>query len=127
MSEPMDVPAPKDVADVACALRASRAQLARRSAADVIAALGAAGARFLDPADPLRAEALERLPEASGLSAAMCAAVLDGMAADWTEERLTDLVTAELGGLAALDGFVRAGRRSAMSCSSETCASLSRG
>ena len=114
MNESMAVLAPEEVAYVAGALRASRAQLARRSAADIIAALGAAGARFLDPADPLRAEALERLPEASGLSAAMCVAVLDGMAADWTEERLTELVTAEMGVVAALDGFVRAGSRTAM-------------
>ena len=114
MRELPEVPTPRLVAELADDLRASRAQLARRSSADVIAALGAAGARFLDPADPLRAEALERLSEDSGLSPAMCVAVLDGMAADWTEERFIRMVSSELGDLAALDGFVRHESRSVM-------------
>ncbi len=105
---------PAQVADRALALRATRALLARRPAHEVIAALGAAGGRFLDPADPIRVEALARLPESTGLSPAMCAAVLDGMAADWTTERLEALVTAEFGSAAALDGFVAPGSRLAM-------------
>jgi hypothetical protein len=105
-------------------VRTTRVGLARQSTADVIAALGATGARFLDPTDPLRAEALDGLPEASGLSPAMCVAVLDGMAADWTAERLTSLVTAELGGLAALDGFVRRGARSAMAIGPALCVQI---
>ncbi len=124
MSEPVDVPTPRQVAETADRLRDTRARLATRSTADVIAALGAAGARFLDPADPLRVEALERLPEASGLSPAMCVAVLDGMAADWTAERLTALVTAELGSLAALDGFVRSGARSVMAVGPALCVQI---
>jgi hypothetical protein len=101
------------VAALAAALRGSGATLARRPARDVLEALGAAGARFLDPADPIRTEALEQLPESSGLSPAMCRVVLDGMARDWTAERLEALVTAELGSPSVLDGFVVAGPRRA--------------
>jgi len=104
-------PTPRHIADLAAAVRATSAQLKLRPSRDVIAALGAAGSRLLDPGDPIRAEALDRLPESSGLSPAMCVAVLDGMAADWTAERLEALVTAELGSADALDGFVTAGRR----------------
>ena len=120
----MGIPTPSSVAEIAATLRASRARLASRPAADVIAALGAAGARFLDSADPLRAEALELLPESCGLSPAMCTAVLDGMAGDWTEERLTELVAAELGGVAALDGFVRNGARSVIAVGPSLCVQI---
>jgi len=80
--------------------------LSDRGAGDVLAALGRIGDRFLDPGDPLRTEALELLPATSGLSPEMSAAVLDGMAADWTGERLLALLRAELGDGSALDGFV---------------------
>jgi len=105
---------PEDIGRAADRLRATRPRLAERSAHDVIAALGAAGERFLDPQDAVRREALAGLPAASGLSEAMCTAVLDGMAADWTTARLEALVAAELGGPAALDGFVAHGPRRAM-------------
>ncbi len=107
-------PTPAYVAELADAVRATRPRLTERPATDILASLGAAGSRFLDPTDPLRAEALERLAEESGLSPAMCVAVLDGMAADWTVERLEALVVAELGSAAALDGFVRVGDRTTM-------------
>ncbi len=95
------------------ALAQAKEPLLERSTADVIASLGAVGARFLDPDDPLRAEALDLLPATSGLSAPMAAAVLDGMAADWTAERLERALDAELGGAAVLEGFApaRSGRR----------------
>jgi hypothetical protein len=73
---------------------------------DVLAALGTVGERLLDPGSRLRARALELLPSESGLSPEMSAAVLDGMARDWTEERLRALVEAELPRPEALDGFV---------------------
>lgn len=105
---------PTQVADVAHRLWESRAALAQRPALDVIEALGAAGQRFLDASDPIRLEALAGLPESSGLSPAMCVTVLDGMAADWTTERLQTLVAAELGGADVLDGFVARGGRQTM-------------
>jgi hypothetical protein len=107
-------PSPEYVAQTAEALRASRAALAQRSTHDVIEALGAAGARFLDPSDPIRIEALAALPAASGLSPSMGRTVLDGMAAGWTAEQLEMLVAAELGSTASLDGFVAAGARRVM-------------
>ncbi len=88
------------------ALRSAREVVLReRTAAGLARTLGRVGRRFLDPADPLRKEALRRLPEAAGLSGPMSLAVLDGMAADWTEERLLRLLAAELGDAAVLDGF----------------------
>jgi len=44
----------------------------------------------------------------------MAAAVLDGMASDWTEERLTGLLQSEFGEPSPLDGFVRMRGRNAM-------------
>jgi hypothetical protein len=84
--------------------------LAERDAAELATALGRVGERFLDPGDALRLEALELLPEASGLSPAMCVAVLDGMARDWVPSRLARLLVEELGEPAALDGFRGAAR-----------------
>lgn len=100
---------------VAEALAQARPALLERRAGDVAEVLGRVGGRFLDPDDPIRAEALELLPPTSGLSPEMAAAVLDGMAADWSPDRLRSLLDAEIGGGAALDGFVAdpvvAGRR----------------
>ncbi len=67
------------------------------------------GRRFLDPGDPLRRLALELLPGTAGLTAPMAEAVLDGMARDWTPDRLEALLQAELGTPEVLDGF-RPGR-----------------
>jgi hypothetical protein len=94
-------------------LRRARTALLERPAREIAGALGAAGARFLDPQDELRREALEVLPASARLSGPMASAVLDGMAADWCAPRLLALLDAELHGGAALDGFVsdRAGRR----------------
>jgi len=97
---------PSWVRGVAAGLRASREALRRKPARELAALVGAAGARFLDPEDPMRARALALLPETAGLSAEMSAAVLDGMARDWTAERLERLLSAEFTNPAALDGFV---------------------
>jgi len=72
------------------------------------ARIGRAGARFLDPHDPLRREAEEHLPATAGISAEMARAVIDGMARDWTEEQLLALLAAELHDPDALDRFVDA-------------------
>ena len=94
-------------------LMRARPLLLARQVGSLADTLGRAGARFLDPGDPLRREALELLPVTSGLSAAMSEATLDGMAADWTPERLHGLLAAEFPDGPALDGFV-AGRRDAL-------------
>lgn len=69
-------------------------------------ALGRVGARFLEPGDPLRERALELLPRTAGLSRPMAREVLDGMARDWTVERIERLLRAEFGDPRLLDGFV---------------------
>lgn len=98
--------------------------LASRSARSVAATLGRVGARFLDPADPLRIQALELLPANSGLSAQMAAAVMDGMASDWTEERFVALLDAEFRDCAALDGFVQSGSRRVRAVGPELCVQI---
>ncbi len=87
-------------------LRAARAGgLLSHDAAARARLLGRAGARFLDPRDPLRREAEARVPDSAGLSAPMARAVIEGMARDWTAPRLLDLLAAELPA-GALDRFV---------------------
>lgn len=93
------------IRQLAGALRSAGDALADRPAEELARALGSVGARFLDPGDELRCEALELLPATSGLSAEMAAAVLDGMAADWTGQRLLRLLREELGDERVLDGF----------------------
>lgn len=77
-----------------------------RGAAARARSLGRAGSRFLDTGDPLRREAEALLPESAELSSAMARAVIDGMARDWTAERLLGLLAAELPHPDALDRFV---------------------
>jgi Acyl-CoA reductase (LuxC) len=78
----------------------------------IVRALGSVGARFLDPEDALRHDALRHLPGTSGLSPEMSAAVLDGMAIDWQPERLTRLIEVEFPDISVLDRFTpEAGRR----------------
>lgn len=105
-------------------LREGREGLASHPVRSVAAALGRVGARFLEPADPLRARALELLPATSGLSPQMAAAVLDGMASDWTEERFLALLEAEFGDSASLDGFVRTGDRQVRAVGPELCVQI---
>lgn len=81
------------------------ARLHERRTDSLVASLGRAGSRFLDPADPIRKEALDLLPAAAGLSTAMAREVLDGMARDWTADRLARLVRAQFPDPAVLDGF----------------------
>ncbi len=67
--------------------------------------LGAAGARFLDPADPLTREALEDLPGDAALSPEGSRELLEGMARDWTADRLRTALTADFPDPLVLDGF----------------------
>lgn len=86
-------------------LRASAAALRDRPLQEVLRVLGRAGSRFLDPRDPLRREAEERIPEDAGYSSEMAHAVVEGMARDWTEERLAAAVRADFPDPGVLDGF----------------------
>jgi hypothetical protein len=108
-------------------LRSTREQLRARPASAIVAALGAAGRRLLDPRDPIRRAALERLPESSGLSPAMCALVLDHMAADWTAERLGRLVEIELGDSRCLDDVMEHGARVSMALGPSLCVQIGAG
>lgn len=91
---------------------------------DRAARLGAVGRRFLDRSDPVRREALELLPTTSGLAPAMAEAVLDGMAADWTPERLSRLLREELGDPVPLGSLVDRGDRSVMAAGPRLCVQL---
>lgn len=89
-------------------LKEAAGGLAARSAESIAETLGVVGERFGDPFNPLRTKALALLPATSGLSAEMAAAVLDGMASDWTRPRLSALLRSELGDPRVLDDFAPA-------------------
>lgn len=94
-----------------CALlRNSREALLSHAVRDIAANLGTVGTRFGSEGDPLREEALSLLPGTAGLSSAMAELVLDGMARDWTEARLVELLEAEFADPHVLDAF-QAGAR----------------
>lgn len=102
----MDVRTVDELDAVVDRLRRAGPALRARPLDDVIASLGRVGARFLDETDPVRRTALANLPSEGHLSAPMAVAVLDGMAADWTEDRLRALVKAEFHDPSVLDGWV---------------------
>lgn len=76
-----------------------------RSNDELTAVLGRAAARFLDPGDPLRAEAEEWLVPEAGLSPPMARLVVERMAADWSTDALRRLLAAELADPGVLEGF----------------------
>ena len=78
-----------------------------RPVSQLVESIGRTADRFLDPEDPVRLEAVEWLPPTAGISVEMAAEVLDGMARDWTADRLFELLERELGGVEVLDGFHR--------------------
>jgi hypothetical protein len=73
--------------------------------ARVITAIDATARRLCDPAEPARRQVLRGLQAFSGYSSAMAEHVLDRVSQDWTRQALHDLVTAELGSAAAVEGF----------------------
>ena len=99
-------------------------RLRKRKTADLAQILGIAGSRFLKEGDPFRTKALELLPRASGLSAPMARAVLDGMAADWVEDRLCGLLSNEFGTSDALDGFVKQNGCQTMAIGADLCVQI---
>ena len=112
------------IGGLADALLHAREELMLRAASDIAAVLGRVGSRFLHEGDPLRGQALQLLPATAGLSEEMAVAVLDGMAADWTRERLLAVVRSELRTEHALDGFVHTVERSAMAVGPSLCVQI---
>ncbi|SVB55291.1 uncharacterized protein METZ01_LOCUS208145, partial [marine metagenome] len=99
------------ISELADVLLATRKDLLERTPTEIAAILGRVGECFLKMDHPLRREALELLPPTSGLSPQMARAVLDGMAADWTEDRLARLLQEELVDPGVLNTFLpREGR-----------------
>jgi hypothetical protein len=98
--------APAGPEEVLSRPRAARDALLRTTASDLAKLLGSVGERFLQEGDPLRAEALARVPGEAGLSSAMVSRVVDGMARDWTTDRLATLLQWEFPDPSVLDGFV---------------------
>ncbi len=94
-----------DWTGVITGLRQAHLGLQARPWREIASIVGQVGARFLDEGDPLRLEALQRLPESAGVSSPMAKEILDGMAADWVEDRLLTLVLNELRIPDSLDGF----------------------
>jgi hypothetical protein len=86
-------------------LEASAPTLRERGWNEVVRILGRVGRRFLDPNDPFRREAEARIPDEAGYSEAMARTVVEGMARDWTAERLRTLVRADFPDPGVLDGF----------------------
>lgn len=74
----------------------------------IVAGVDRVARRLLDPADRLRAEALEAIVLFSGWSLPMAEEVLGGMAKGWTKEPLEALVRSEFPDPGVLDGFRRA-------------------
>lgn len=96
----------EEMRDLCRDLRGAREEvLLERSLDSLVESLGAVGERFLEPSDPLRQEAMELVRENAGLSSAMSWEVIQGMARDWTRERIRRLVEAEFPDPAVLDGF----------------------
>ena len=98
-------PTPEVLGGVVQRLREAGRALRDRPVAELVDVVDAAAARLLDDADPLRAEALDRLAAATGYAPAMAGLVLDRMAADWRADRLRSLLEGELGDPGVLDGF----------------------
>ncbi|MEX2581916.1 MAG: acyl-CoA reductase [Gemmatimonadota bacterium] len=80
--------------------------LANRPVLEIAASIGRVAERFLDPHDELRLVSLSALRGVVGLSLPMAERVLDGMAADWREEKLIGLLKTEFGDPRVLDEFV---------------------
>ncbi len=86
-------------------LREAGTHLAQRSALELVESLGRVGRRFLEPRDPLRLEAQERLPSDARISGPMASAIIEGMARDWCSGRLERLLRSEFPDPLVLDGF----------------------
>ena len=103
----MPSPSPTDLSARLDALRANRIQhLVPRTARDILNCIDQAVQRWLDPASQERQQAEARLPETTGLSAAMIRHVLPLIFQEYRADRIEALCVDELGCLEVLDRFV---------------------
>jgi hypothetical protein len=96
---------PADVAAICDALLEARRALGEMPSARVIGAIDAAARRLRDPDEPAHGRVLQALGALTGYSPPMAAVVLERMSRDWLRPALEELITAELGGAAAIEGF----------------------
>jgi hypothetical protein len=105
------VPMSADLASAVCRrLLAGQRALQDVPVARVIAAIDATARRLRDPAEPARHQVLRGLQAFSGYSLPMAEHVLDRVSQDWSRQSLHDLVAAEFGSAAAVEGFATDGR-----------------
>lgn len=98
---------PTDLSARLDALLANRIQhLVPRTARDILGCIDQAVQRWLDPDSPERQEAEARLPETTGLSAAMIQHVLPRIFQEYRADKIAVLCVDELGCLEVLDRFV---------------------
>lgn len=116
-----------DLTSVKADLAKGREALLSRSAIEIAQLVGRVGSRFADPTDPVRQAALQALPAEAALSSELAEVILDGMAADWTEERITQLLLAEFDDPGVLDGVVVRRARSVMAFGPVLCVQISSG
>jgi hypothetical protein len=81
-------------------LEARETHLRDRPVAEIAQAIGRVANRLLDPRDTLRHEAALALRGVTGMTEPMAAMILDGMAADWREPTLLEVLATEFGGQA---------------------------
>ena len=103
----MPSPSPTDLSARLDALLANRIQyLASRTTRDILDCVDQAVQRWLDPGSQERQEAEARLPETTGLSAAMIRHVLPLIFQEYRADKIEALCVDELGSLEVLDRFV---------------------
>lgn len=112
------------VAQVAKRLREAAPRLREWPSDQLVNAMGRVGERFLREGDPLRMEALDRLPRTAGLSPAMAREVLEGMARDWTPERLRIWMDRAFDGRPCLDHWVQESDRSVRAYGPALCTQI---
>lgn len=93
---------------VAASVRASALEArAGRTHGDVLRAVSSAALRLADPSDSMGSEAELLLSSGLGWSPKAAREALAGMSREWTERALGELVEAEIGDPALLDGFAQ--------------------
>jgi hypothetical protein len=97
---------PADVDAVCVSLLAAASRLRELPVSRVVRAIDTAARALRDPGGPVRAGVLAGIEAFTGASPAMAAHVLDRASADWLAPALERLLHVELGGPAALEGFV---------------------
>ena len=84
-------------------LRKASSALLGRTSVELARILGEVGLRFLDPDDSIRREAEQQLPDEAGISAPMASEIVQGMARNWTPERLERVLRTDFPDPAVLD------------------------